>query len=164
MSVAPTSHTGKVLLQPSYFTSSCYVDTLRSDIDALVKTFEGEYAESEEKNKPFTLFKAVWCAMGWQWMHFKVFDARCRDTFVQVTSRLLIGKLCHLFLRDTITDDALRVRAVWRAVAHVPTRSLVCILHFLEHSTLWCSCLAYHSTHPNPTRYVVPAVGVVALY
>ncbi|KAF9029250.1 hypothetical protein BDZ89DRAFT_1065585 [Hymenopellis radicata] len=91
MSLAPTSQVGKILLQPAYFTSSCYVETMKSDIDALVKTFEGEYAESEEKNKPFTLFKTVWCAMGWQWLHFKVFDARARDMFLQVTCRLFLG-------------------------------------------------------------------------
>lgn len=103
MSVAPTSHPGKILLQPAYFTSSSYINALKNDIDALVKTFESEFAETAEQDKPFTLFKTIWCTMGWQWLHFKVFDARSRDMFLQVTCRMFMGMVPVAFFNHSLT-------------------------------------------------------------
>jgi hypothetical protein len=80
---------GNVALQPSYFTSSVYVKALREDITTLVHNFHEQY--KEDNTKPFALFKTLWNAQGWKWMHFKVFDSRTRETFLNVTVRLFLG-------------------------------------------------------------------------
>ncbi|KIY70165.1 hypothetical protein CYLTODRAFT_442171 [Cylindrobasidium torrendii FP15055 ss-10] len=89
---APSSQSGKFVLQPAYFTSTLYVNAISNDIDALEKTYESQYNGEKEKDKPFTIFKTVWCAMGWQWLHFKIFDARSREMFLRVTCRLFIER------------------------------------------------------------------------
>jgi hypothetical protein len=80
---------GNVVLQPTYFTSSVYVKALRDDITTLVHNFHEQY--KEDNTKPFALFKTLWNAQGWKWMHFKVFDDRTRETFLNVTVRLFLG-------------------------------------------------------------------------
>ncbi|KAK0205735.1 hypothetical protein IW262DRAFT_671015 [Armillaria fumosa] len=75
MSVAPTT-TGRLCLQPSYFTSSVYVNAVRDDIAIL--------------SCPFKLFKEIWCSQGWQWLHLKIFDPRGRDAFLHTTLRLFL--------------------------------------------------------------------------
>ncbi|KAJ6621579.1 hypothetical protein B0H10DRAFT_2016477 [Mycena sp. CBHHK59/15] len=69
---------GHVVLQPSYFTSSIYVKALRDDLTTL---------------QPFALFKDLWNAQGWEWLHFKVFERRTRDTFLNVTARLFLERM-----------------------------------------------------------------------
>ncbi|KAJ7102089.1 hypothetical protein B0H15DRAFT_898030 [Mycena belliarum] len=89
----PTRSTGRgqVVLQPSYFTSSIYIKALREDITALVHNFHEQY--KEDNTEPFTLFKKLWNAQGWKWMHFKVFDSRTRETFLNVTARLFLERM-----------------------------------------------------------------------
>ncbi|KAJ7900179.1 hypothetical protein B0H14DRAFT_2672619 [Mycena olivaceomarginata] len=82
---------GNVALQPSYFTSSVYVKALREDITTLVHNFHEQY--KEDNTKPFALFKTLWNAQGWKWMHFKVFDSRTRETFLNVTVRLFLERM-----------------------------------------------------------------------
>ncbi|KAJ6515469.1 hypothetical protein C8R45DRAFT_956629 [Mycena sanguinolenta] len=82
---------GNVILQPSYFTSSVYVGALRDDITTLVHNFHEQY--KQDNTKPFTLFKTLWNAQGWKWIHFKVFDSRTRETFLNVTVRLFLERM-----------------------------------------------------------------------
>ncbi|KAJ7492775.1 hypothetical protein FB451DRAFT_1219532 [Mycena latifolia] len=82
---------GNVVLQPTYFTSSVYIKALREDITTLVHNFHERY--KEDNTKPFALFKSLWTAQGWKWMHFKVFDSRTRETFLNVTVRLFLERM-----------------------------------------------------------------------
>jgi hypothetical protein len=86
---APSASRGQVIIQPSYFTSSLYVEPLREDITALINAFHDQYTETQP-TQPFTLFKNIW-RNEWMWMHFKVFDSRTRETFLDVTMRLFLG-------------------------------------------------------------------------
>jgi hypothetical protein len=84
-------------VQPAYFTSSLYVDSCREDIETLVQEFSKKYGENGDHS--FRLFKSIWASSGWQWMHFKVFDAYARDAFLRVTIKLFMGTLlteCHV--------------------------------------------------------------------
>lgn len=99
MSVAPSpsASRGEVVLQPSYFTSSLFVHPLRDDILNLIHLYHERYRQARllpNPPNPFALFKDVWGIQGWLWMHFKVFDARSRDTFLGVTARLFLGTPC----------------------------------------------------------------------
>ncbi|KZT30711.1 hypothetical protein NEOLEDRAFT_1054196 [Neolentinus lepideus HHB14362 ss-1] len=108
MSLAPSPSVsrGTIILQPSFFTSSLYVNPLREDIIHLIQLFAEQYLRSPPA-QPFALFKSIWNAQGWTWLHFKVFDVRTRDTFLQVTARLflehvtgsqpLLGRVVALF-------------------------------------------------------------------
>ena len=78
-------------MQPAYFTSSLYVDSCRADIETLVKEFYQKYLENRDRS--FSLFKSIWVSSGWQWMHFKVFDAYARDAFLRVTIKLFVGTI-----------------------------------------------------------------------
>ncbi|KAJ7293422.1 hypothetical protein C8J57DRAFT_1429228 [Mycena rebaudengoi] len=82
---------GHVVLQPSYFTSSLYVRALRDDITTLIHQYHEKY--KQDSSKPFELFKQLWNAQGWKWMHFKVFETRTRDTFLKVTVRLFLERM-----------------------------------------------------------------------
>ncbi|KAF8445790.1 hypothetical protein L210DRAFT_3528444 [Boletus edulis BED1] len=88
MSVAPSpsSGRGEIILQPAYFTSSSFVHAARADIDSLLQLYSHQYTPST--SHPFTLFKDIWQAQGWPWIHFKVFDARSRVAFLKVVMRL----------------------------------------------------------------------------
>lgn len=87
----PTISRGDLTLQPSYFTSSLFVNPLREDIAHLVQLFTEKYLASD-LSQPFSLFKQIWKEQGWNWLHLKVFDARARDKFVAVTLRLFAGE------------------------------------------------------------------------
>ncbi|KAJ3500528.1 hypothetical protein NLJ89_g9752 [Agrocybe chaxingu] len=99
---APSASRGDIVLQPNYFTSSVYVRALRDDISTLILRYHEAY--SQTTMRPFTLFKTVWLQMGWNWLHFKVFDHRSRQTFLDVTARL--------FLERTVRTEAPFTRAV----------------------------------------------------
>uniref|UniRef100_A0A0W0FGF9 Uncharacterized protein n=1 Tax=Moniliophthora roreri TaxID=221103 RepID=A0A0W0FGF9_MONRR len=101
MSVVPSPR-GDIALQPYYFTSSLYVIPFRDDISGLIHAFHEKY--SREAQKPFVLFKQVWCAQGWNWMQFKVFDPRTREIFLNVSLRL--------FLERTVKIEAPFTRVV----------------------------------------------------
>jgi hypothetical protein len=85
----PSASRGGIIVQPPYFTSSLYVDRCREDIETLVQEFSQKYHEHSAHS--FSLFKSIWVSSGWQWMHFKVFDAYARDAFLRVTIRLFMG-------------------------------------------------------------------------
>ncbi|KAF9527793.1 hypothetical protein CPB83DRAFT_933590 [Crepidotus variabilis] len=103
---SPSASHGDVVLQPNYFTSSIYVLALRDDFSALVLHFHEEFdkLQSSASLKPFALFKTVWLQMGWKWLHFKVFDARSRQAFLDVTLRI--------FLEGTAKTEAPFIRIV----------------------------------------------------
>ena len=92
MSVAPSPSgaKGEVKLQPSYFTSSLYVTSFRQDVLQLVDAFREQFSESLP-TQPFALFKSIWNSQGWTWIHLRVFDARAREAFLNVTTRLFLG-------------------------------------------------------------------------
>ena len=92
MSLAPTHTTprGQVVLQPTYFTSSLFVDPAREDINHLIQVYTERYG-AFPLSQPFALFKDIWVNQGWTWLHFKTFDARSRDGFLKVTMRLFFG-------------------------------------------------------------------------
>ena len=93
MSLAPSPSVsrGAIIIQPSYFTSSVYVNPLREDISTLIDAYSHRYTHTAP-TQPFALFKSTWSIQGWTWMHLKVFDARSRDTFLRVTYRLFLGQ------------------------------------------------------------------------
>ena len=91
---SPSAGRGDIVLQPNYFTSSVYVKALRDDISTLILRYHEAYSQSGSV-KPFAVFKTVWLGMGWNWLHFKVFDDRSRQTFLDVTTRLFLG-MCSL--------------------------------------------------------------------
>ena len=90
-SPAPSAVRGDITLQPSYFTSSLYVNPLREDISDLISAFSQKYKE-EKPTQPFACFKEIWKEQGWSWLHFKVFDSRARHSFISVTERLFLGR------------------------------------------------------------------------
>lgn len=176
---APSAARGDITLQPSYFTSSLFVNPLRQDIAKLVQAYahaylgatrrdfsadtsagvggsNGQEQQQEEPSgpslqvdnastvgpvngadtvmsdavpvtqpttlsgdasstgacvppppgseqppstsptlpsQPFALFKQLWDSQGWSWLHFKVLDARARESFVTVVSRLFSGNV-----------------------------------------------------------------------
>ncbi|KAG1749835.1 uncharacterized protein EDB91DRAFT_1197140 [Suillus paluster] len=96
MLLAPTHTTprGQVVLQPTYFTSSLFVDPAREDIDHLIQVYIERYGRSPPP-QPFVLFKEIWTNRGWTWLHFKAFDARSRDSFLKVTMRLFSERLAE---------------------------------------------------------------------
>ena len=87
----PTVSRGDLTLQPSYFTSSLFVNPLREDVAHLVQLYADKYLASDF-SKPFMLFKSLWEEQGWIWFHLKVFDARARDMFITVTHRVFAGE------------------------------------------------------------------------
>jgi hypothetical protein len=93
MSVVPSSSAkkGEVVLQPAFFTSSLYVHPLREDIGALARAYFGAWTRAPTREKPFTVFKQVWCGIGWPWLHFKTLEDRSRDRFSDITMRLFLG-------------------------------------------------------------------------
>ncbi|KAK1228642.1 hypothetical protein PQX77_008236 [Marasmius sp. AFHP31] len=101
MSVAPSPR-GDISLQPYYFTSSLYVLPFREDVTTLIHGYHEQYVRQHDK--PFALFKKVWCAQGWDWMHFKVFDPPSREAFLNVSLRL--------FLDRTVKTEATFARVV----------------------------------------------------
>jgi len=93
MSITPASSAsrGELILQPNYFTSSVYVKALRHDISILILKYHEIYSQSAS-GTPFNLFKGLWLGQGWNWLHFKVFDDRSRQTFLDITFRLFLGE------------------------------------------------------------------------
>ncbi len=77
MSVAPepSATRGEITLQPSYFTSSLYVNPLREDISTLIDAFSEQYDPSV---RPFELFRKLWTDQGWKWLHLRAQDGRSR--------------------------------------------------------------------------------------
>ncbi|KAF8640869.1 hypothetical protein AX17_000517 [Amanita inopinata Kibby_2008] len=93
MSVAPSpcASRGQLVLQPEYFTSCVYVQPLKQDITFLINLYHQQYTSSACQ-LPFALFKHLWVSQGWPWLHFKVYDDRSREAFLNVTLRLFLEK------------------------------------------------------------------------
>ncbi|KAF9785835.1 hypothetical protein BJ322DRAFT_1188843, partial [Thelephora terrestris] len=87
----PSATRGGIIVQPAYFTSSLYVDSCREDIETVVQEFSKKIEETGDHS--FRLFKSIWASSGWQWMHFKVFDAYARDAFLRVTIKLFMERM-----------------------------------------------------------------------
>lgn len=132
MSVLParSGNPGELALQPSFFTSSLFVDPLREDISSLLSAFcavlqaEPEPSDLGERTsatippagpsdavplasslttEPFVVFKRTWEAQGWSTLHWKAFDSRSRNSFVRTT--------CRLFLERALEGESLPIRA-----------------------------------------------------
>ncbi len=116
---SPSIGRGEVVLQPNYFTSSVYVKALRDDLSMLILKYHEAYSH-DVSIKPFSLFKTVWLSMGWNWLHFKVFDNRSRHKFLEVTLRLFLGEKYHdvccdltkVLVERTVKTEAPFTRAV----------------------------------------------------
>ncbi|KAJ7654982.1 hypothetical protein DFH06DRAFT_1201228 [Mycena polygramma] len=143
---------GNVVLQPTYFTSSVYVKALRDDITTLVHNFHEQY--KEDNSKPFALFKTLWNAQGWKWMHFKVFDSRTRETFLNVTVRLFLERMVKTEAPFTRT---VALFALYTFFNTQPTGSAP-PLHGLSHIPIpidqYASLIALPSTLSTP--YLAP--------
>ena len=88
----PSTSRGDITLQPSYFTSSLYVEPLREDLRTLTDLFSEQY---EAVERPFELFKKLWTEQGWCWLHLRVYDGRGRQMFLRITERVFIGTLVY---------------------------------------------------------------------
>ena len=89
----PSTSRGDITLQPSYFTSSLYVEPLREDLRTLTDLFSEQYEAAE---RPFELFKKLWTEQGWCWLHLTVYDGRGRQMFLRITERVFIGTLVYV--------------------------------------------------------------------
>ena len=89
----PSTSRGDITLQPSYFTSSLYVEPLREDLRTLTDLFSEQYEAAE---RPFELFKKLWTEQGWCWLHLRVYDGRGRQMFLRITERVFIGTLVYV--------------------------------------------------------------------
>jgi hypothetical protein len=119
-SPAPSVTRGDILLQPSYFTSTLYVNPLREDVAQLVQIFAQAYLNQDVSHidedivvqpvidtpvfpsagdsiapkaseQPFAFFKKLWNDYGWSWLHVKVLDGRARESFIKVVLRCFSG-------------------------------------------------------------------------
>ncbi|EJF66802.1 hypothetical protein DICSQDRAFT_95569 [Dichomitus squalens LYAD-421 SS1] len=92
MSIAPepSASRGEITLQPSYFTSSLYVDPLREDISKLIASFDDQFKDTIE---PFALFKKLWTDQGWCWLHMRAYDGRARQSFICTTERVFAERV-----------------------------------------------------------------------
>lgn len=88
LATSTSASRGGITLQPSFFTSSLYVNSFRDDIRNLIHAYHEQYTQSSEK---FALFKAIWRVQGWEWLHFKVFDPPSREALMNVSHRLFLG-------------------------------------------------------------------------
>ncbi|THV05999.1 hypothetical protein K435DRAFT_646105 [Dendrothele bispora CBS 962.96] len=100
----PTTTRGDVILDPAFFTSSLFVHPFRDDIWSLVQLYHEAFLKIPQDTSPFTVFKTVWRAQGWDYMHFKALDATSRETFLNVCFRL--------FLERTVKTEAPFTRVV----------------------------------------------------
>lgn len=97
LQVTPSSSSGRreFSIQPAYFTSNLFVDSLREDILQLILSYNEAYYAAQQSSamplKPFALFKDIWQRLGWNLLHLKVLESRARDTFVNVVFRLFLG-------------------------------------------------------------------------
>ena len=90
MRAAPTvTSRADVILQPNYFTSDIYVAQLEEDLQNLVQVFEEE-RKAQPNASPFRVFRELWSAEGWPFLHYRVFDARSRETFLRTTLRIFL--------------------------------------------------------------------------
>lgn len=93
---APSPSHADPTLQPSYFTSSLYTEALRQDIVDFVTAFHEQFVARNESETPFAAFKRVWRAQRWHLLHFRVFDDRARERFLNVTCRVFLGECSFL--------------------------------------------------------------------
>jgi hypothetical protein len=131
----PSASRGGIIVQPTYFTSSLYVDPCREDIETLVQEFSQKYHENSAH--PFSLFKSIWVSSGWQWMHLKVFDAYARNAFLRATIRLFMGTSLQTAVRYINPPDGFHSRATEAVREHPDSRwSFVWRLRLLQHAAV----------------------------
>ena len=126
---SPSTSRGDLILQPSYFTSSLFVNPYRADVQRLLDLYAAEYAPPAP---PFALFKRVWKSQGWLWMHLKVFDDRSREAFLRVATRLFVGTSPRAPCRHPALLALYRTACRDRATVHPrsrPLRPLYILLH-----------------------------------
>lgn len=145
---APTTLRGEITLQPSYFTSSLYVYPLREDISLLTQAFSERYIQSARKS-PFALFKTIWNEQGWTWLHFKVFDARAREKFLEVTLRLFAG----MFLQSSIG---------WNSFKH-PTERAVASSHPMAKVVALFGMYTFFYSQPSTSTPSLHSIKHIAL-
>ncbi|KAI6153698.1 hypothetical protein BKA82DRAFT_4092994, partial [Pisolithus tinctorius] len=129
MSLAPSSGSrGQIVVQPSYFTSSAFVNPAREDVSLLIQCYAEQY-ERLRPLHPFTLFKDIWVSQGWTWIHFKIFDARSREAFLKVMMRIFTEHM-------SVTETPLRrVAALFGLYAFLNTQPSMSVpkLHSVSH-------------------------------
>lgn len=156
MSVAPApSSSREFILQPNYFTSSIYVKALRHDISILILKYHETYSQSASST-PFSLFKSLWLSQGWNWLHFKVFDDRSRQTFLEITLRLFLGEICYILCCPWPNKRILSVRKNGKNRGSIHQgRRPVWTLHFFLHSDKECGASSLlDKSHTHSCRYV----------
>lgn len=144
---SPSANRGVVTVQPSYFSSSLYVNPLREDIEDLIHIYSEKFLQGQTA-QPFALFKLLWTSIGWTWIHLKVFDSRSRDSFMRITSRLFLGELrCGESIRLLSPFD--RTRSGIGTSFDESDRPLW-FLYTFQHSTMRASPSAIY---PETCRY-----------
>ncbi|KAI0695136.1 hypothetical protein BC835DRAFT_1415020 [Cytidiella melzeri] len=117
--------------------------------------------------QPFALFKQLWRSQGWCWFHFKVFDGRARERFLNVVLRLfseyfadevnplaqvvaLFGMYTFFSTQPTGIDSS--------SAAPLPGPSLFRVRHIgLSYDT-------YNHLLTLPTQLTTPQLSPLALY
>jgi hypothetical protein len=145
---SPSATRGELVLQPSYFTSSLFVHPLRDDILRLIQIYHEQYLQTQPK-QPFVLFKSIWCSLGWNWLHFKVFDARARESFLQVTARLFLG-VYIVIQRDSGLDESMLERMV---MTEPPLSRVVALFGFYT----------FFSSQPTPSAHSLHSITHVPI-
>ena len=126
----PSTSRGEVTLQPSYFTSSLYVDPLRGDLTNLVVLYA---TQCNQSTQPFELFKKLWTEQGWCWLHMRTFDGRGRQAFLRITKRLFIGTSESPSYANVLTTV---IRAIVRqARASRACSCPICAIYLPQHPT-----------------------------
>ena len=152
---APATSTsrGEVVLQPNYFTSSVYVNALRDDISTLVLRYHEAYSQPSTV-QPFPLFKQVWLSMGWNWLQFKVFDSRSRQSFLDVTVRLFLGELAETVTKSKM-NSICRKNCEDRGTIYSGSCSVRNVSIFLYSSERLGAATALHYEHTDSLRHVL---------
>ena len=151
MSVAPdpSASRGSIALQPSYFTSSLYIQPLRQDLADLISLYA---TQIEAAVHPFELFKQLWTGQGWFWLHTRVHDGRARQTFVSTTERVFIGTISNISSFARFSLDI------------IPTEKLFNGVQPLHQAVALFALYTFHSTQPStsapPTSYCATNIAI----
>ncbi len=152
MSVArePSASRGEITLQPSYFTSSLYVQPLREDISTLITLFSDQF---DHNVQPFDLFKKLWTEQGWCWLHMRVYDGRARQSFIRTTERLFAGGSHTSWLFSTMVDvHYIRAHCGYGKPLD-PSHWSILAVHVPHHPTKYiCTSVLFHDKHCHPDR------------
>ena len=148
---------GDLSIQPSYFTSSLFVNPLREDLCNLAQEFDKQL-KAQPEAKPFHIFKHIWIEQGWSWLHLKILEPRARAMFLSVTLRLFLGMLVRSGLVLNIMQNCETIES-----SISKTKPLV-------HRVAGLLCLyTFYATQPSPsvpttykTKHIPIALGLYA--